>query len=150
MSMIFPNPMIGGFDPQHQLHMWIAQQAAVETYQRTMMTLSQGGSARPGQTRENGRAAIPMSGQWGMPGMGVPWMGMNPMMTGGGIGMSSMDMQSMDGMGPMGAPPVFQEQNQNDPATPARESEDTLAQNGSPAAGGVANTRLEYNTQTFS
>ncbi|KAF8604528.1 hypothetical protein BDV93DRAFT_522246 [Ceratobasidium sp. AG-I] len=142
MSMIFPNPMIGGFDPQHQLHMWIAQQAAAETYQRTMMALSQGGSARSGQTQENGRAAMPISGQWGMMGMGMPWMGMNPMMTGGGVGMgmmpsgfggpqfgvgmSSMDMQGMDRMGSMSSSPGLQEQDQNGPVAPTRDSEGPL------------------------
>ncbi|KAF8604527.1 hypothetical protein BDV93DRAFT_605840 [Ceratobasidium sp. AG-I] len=144
--------MVNGFSPQQQFHMWIAQQVAAETYQRTMVALSQAGLVGSGQQQEDGR---PVSGQWGM-----PWIGMNPMTTGDGmgmmppgfggsqfgVGMGGMDMQGMDGMGPMNSPSAFQGHNRDGPTVPARDSEDTPAENESLAAGGLANAKLEYNT----
>ncbi|KAF8604526.1 hypothetical protein BDV93DRAFT_522244 [Ceratobasidium sp. AG-I] len=138
---------IGGFSPQQQFHMWIAQQVAAETYQRTMMALSQAGLVGSGE-QEDGRGARPMSGQWGMMGMGMPWMGINPMMMGGGMGMmpsfggfqsgggmGGMDMQGMSGTGPMDSLFECQGRAQGNPTAPAHDSEGYLVQNGSPPAG---------------
>ena len=90
-----------------------------------------------------------MLGQWGMMSMGVPWIGVNPMMTGRGMGvlppwfgvsqfgrgMAGMDMQAMSGMSAVSAmnnPSGFQGQGQGSSTASARDSGTLPLETGAP------------------
>ncbi|KAG8933262.1 hypothetical protein FRC02_012248 [Tulasnella sp. 418] len=102
--MMMGNPMMmmggmGGSPNPQQMQMMAAQAAAMEAYQRAMMSFSQAGSVAPSEAGDPPSAGGSRIGTTSpMPGM------MNPMMM-GMMGMGGMGgMGAMGGMGMMGTP----------------------------------------------